>query len=131
MERVIATELDYTGDGSYTWRGKPFTGIAFWQTNDGKVTSEQYYRDGHATGPGWSWFPSGTLATESNSLAGVFHGVRREWSESGTLSREEMFERGICLWRKRWNDQGVQIEEYWLQESHPDYQVLTILRSAF
>ncbi len=130
MDRVPYDRLDYPGeDGLHYYRGKPFTGISY-QERNAVLASEQEYRQGLAWGRGRTWFPSGAVASEHHSVEGVFEGLRRVWYENGSLMSEEMFEFGICVWRKRWDEEGELIEDYQLKKSDADYKTLQLFRSA-
>jgi antitoxin component YwqK of YwqJK toxin-antitoxin module len=129
MERVPYSELDYPGDdGLYYHEGAPFTGVAYQMAKGGWLESEVEYRDGLANGPGKSWFPSRSLAAECRTAGGVYHGLRRQWHENGRSAAEEMYEHGICLWRRRWDAEGNQIEDFRLKETDRDFGALQMFR---
>jgi antitoxin component YwqK of YwqJK toxin-antitoxin module len=50
---------------------------------------------------------------------GLLHGQRRSWHESGGVASEELFEHGVRLWGKEWDEAGNLIEDFGLQESDP------------
>ena len=87
MKRVPESELDYPGDdGLYYHDGVPFTGVAYNRAGRGLRTEEEY-RDGLSWGAVRRWHPTGTPASEKQTVAGVFHGLCLEWDEQGRLTR--------------------------------------------
>jgi antitoxin component YwqK of YwqJK toxin-antitoxin module len=129
MDRVPHDELLYDEEeGIYEHDGVPFKGISFRLAPGGWLESEQEFREGLPWGMGRTWFAPERLASESSSVGGVWHGVRREWHENGRLALEEMCELGVTLSRKRWNEEGQLIEDYHLQVTDPDYETLLMFR---
>jgi antitoxin component YwqK of YwqJK toxin-antitoxin module len=129
MQKVLDSSLDYDEEaGVYTRANSPFTGVAYQLAPGGWTRSEQEFRDGLPWGPSRTWHSPDQLASESHSVGGVWHGVRREWHPNGVLALEEEFELGVALNRLRWDESGSPIEEFQLQESDPDYQTLLMLR---
>jgi antitoxin component YwqK of YwqJK toxin-antitoxin module len=129
MKRIPDSELDYPGDdGLYYHEGTPFTGIAYHLSRDGGIESEVEYQSGLGNGVGKNWFPSGALAAEYQASGGVYHGQRRQWHQNGRLASEEMYEHGICLRRKRWDEGGIQVEDFVLKETDRDFRTLQMFR---
>jgi antitoxin component YwqK of YwqJK toxin-antitoxin module len=129
MARVPQNQLEYDEDsGIYLLEGQPFSGVAFKNSPAGWLQSEQAFRQGLPWGDGRSWFGPGRLATESESVGGVWHGSRREWHENGQLALEEECELGITIRRKTWDDSGRPVEDYELKQTDGDYETLVLLR---
>lgn len=130
MKRVPETELDYPGDdGLYYHDGEPFTGVVFGRTGTG-LQSESEYRHGMAWGVSRTWHPSGAPASERQCVAGVFHGLIQEWDEHGRLTLYEVYELGVCVWRRRWTE-GRLNEDWQLTETDTDFATLQMLRKHF
>lgn len=127
MKRVRNNELDYPGhDGLYYFGNEPFTGVAVHYRN-GRIASEAEFRDGMAWGMSRSWYPSGKPMSERQSVAGVLHGLCQEWDENGRLSLYEVYELGVCVWRRRWDAEQI-LEDWRLAESDNDFATLEMLR---
>ena len=130
MRRVPEGELDYPGDdGLYYHGGEPFTGAAFRGGGAGML-SEEEYRDGMAWGACRSWHASGAPAGERQTVAGVWHGICQEWDERGRHTLYEVYELGICLWRRRY-EAGELVEDWRLAESDADSATLAVLRKHY
>jgi antitoxin component YwqK of YwqJK toxin-antitoxin module len=129
MKRVPHSVLDYNeDDGLYYHDGLPFTGVSYTVGGNARLEGEAEYRDGVVWGLARSWHPSGLPASEAHCARGVWDGIRREWNESGRLRLEEAYEKGVCLCRKRWDEQGSLVEDYRLRESDPDFETLKLAR---
>ena len=126
--RVRYDDLDYPGDdGLYYFGDEPFTGVSV-SYHDGRVTAESEFRDGMVWGVSHSWHPSGAPESERQSVAGVLHGLCQEWDEQGRQTLYEVFELGVCVWRRRW-EAGRLTEDWRLTESDSDFAVLQMLRT--
>jgi hypothetical protein len=53
-----------------------------------------------------------------------------EWDEQGRLTLYEVYEQGICLWRRCWEADAL-VEEWRLAETDRDYGTLQMLRQHF
>jgi hypothetical protein len=127
VKRVPVSELDYPGeDGLYYHGGEPFTGVAFDRAGRG-LRTEAEYRGGLSWGTVRIWHPSGAPASEKQTVAGVFHGLCQEWDDQGQLIRYEVYELGVCVWRRRW-ESGALVEDWRLSESDGDFATLQMLR---
>ena len=60
----------------------------------------------------------------------MFHGLSMEWDEDGRLTLHEVYEQGICVWRRRC-EAGRLVEEWRLAETERDYGTLQMLREYF
>ena len=130
MKRVRYDELDYPGDdGLYYLGDEPFTGVSV-SYHKGRIAGETEFRDGMAWGVSRSWHPSGAPLSEKQSVAGVFHGLCQEWDEQGRLILYEVYELGVCVWRRRWEAERL-AEDWRLAESDNDSDTLQMLRRHF
>jgi hypothetical protein len=130
MKRVRYNELDYPGDnGLYYLGDEPFTGVSV-SYHEGRIAGETEFRDGMAWGVSRSWYPSGAPLSEKQSVAGVFHGLCQEWDEQGRHTLYEVYELGVCVWRRRW-EAGQLAEDWRLAESDNDFATLQMLRKHF
>jgi hypothetical protein len=130
MKRARYEELDYPGeDGLYYFGDEPFTGVSVSFHKD-RVCSESEFRDGMAWGMSRSWHPSGAPLSEKQSVAGVWHGLCQEWDEQGQPTLYEVYELGVCVWRRRW-EAGQLTENWQLTEVDNDFATLQMLRKHF
>lgn len=107
MIRVSIHELGYPGDGLYYLDESPFTGTAFYPSEDGAgVESEAEYRSGLLSGRKREWYASGSLRLEAECAWGGYHGTVREWDEEGRLTREATFAYGIKTSETCWAPTG-------------------------
>jgi antitoxin component YwqK of YwqJK toxin-antitoxin module len=130
MERVNITDIDFNNDYSYTYRGVPFTGIAYESGANGRVVAEMTFMDGVQEGERREWYPSGVLRLESNYLHNGLHGVTKEWFPSGTLKRRAKHELGVLVESDIWNEDASAASSYRLAETDPNYRTLERLRLA-
>ena len=130
MRRVLEQELGFDEDDNYLLDGEPFEGLAE-RREAGRLLYEREYRRGMIWGVSRGWFGSGCLEFEEGWGQGLLHGVRRRWDDEGRLLLEEEFEYGVRLWGKRWDAQGVQIEDFSLTESAPSFEILAAYRQAY
>jgi hypothetical protein len=124
--RVSYEDLDYDGAVS-TFEGKPFTGVAFEEDEDGSLAEDQF-AEGLASGLSRKWSLQRQLIEERQLLGGALHGTVREWSTHGLLLRHATYESGICLTDRRWNEAGELINDYQLPADHPYQNTLKLMR---
>jgi antitoxin component YwqK of YwqJK toxin-antitoxin module len=128
MLRILESQLRHNKDDLFYYRDEPFTGTTYQLAPEGWLQSEQEYRDGMAEGAGRGWFNSSQPESEAHFSGGLLHGLRQGWHEMGGLAYKEMFEYGVRTWGKSWDEAGALTEDFHLQESDPDYQVLLAQR---
>jgi antitoxin component YwqK of YwqJK toxin-antitoxin module len=131
MLRVPHNEVSFHEDGSYYYRGQPFTGTAYAAYPDGSPESETQYRHGLVWGLSKSWHVNGALASEAECCLDVQHGWAREWSQSGRLESESKAEYGILIEERAWDEKGNLIKEYRLREGDPNHGRLLKLRVLY
>lgn len=128
MIRATSLELDYPGDGLMYLNDEPFTGFHTFCDDSGWECAEHEYRDGLLYGIKRMWWRPGLLELEAECKWGVYHGRVREWHESGHLAFDAMYEHGVKLRGKMWNELGEVIEDYTLSESEPSFRLLESFR---
>lgn len=114
MLRVRYDELEEDEWGyRYLWQGKPFTGIAFHISPEGQVLTEDTMTDGLYHGVCREWYESGKLKTEFYSNMGhkrFTWGL--EWFENGVLKRKVIIRDGYRVKEKLWDEEGKLVSEY-------------------
>jgi antitoxin component YwqK of YwqJK toxin-antitoxin module len=70
------------------------------------------------------------IEREAECAWGARHGIRREWDTDGHLVAEGMYEYGVRVQDRRWDSNGMIIEEFEIQESDPSFQILLAARAA-
>jgi antitoxin component YwqK of YwqJK toxin-antitoxin module len=128
MNRIPDGSLSYL-EGRMCLNGEPFTGIEEFENDEGR--GEATYVDGILSGLRRGWFPSGTPYYEEEMLMGVYHGKKREWHPDGQLAEEADYELGVKLRQKLWDEDGVLIEEFELEEDDPAYEELRLKRQTY
>lgn len=131
MRRVLTRELTYGRDDLFYHEDQPFTGMGYDLAPEGWVRSEREYRDGSPDGMSRCWYAPGRLEAETMYGGGLFHGLRRTWHENELIASEGWFEHGVCLRRKKWNEDGNITEDFQLQESDPLFKILLVQRQAY
>ncbi len=131
MKRVLASELEYPGDGLYYLDGEPFTGIAFNLAKAGWEKSQIEYRQGLLWGHTTEWYSPGLPMVDSNYFRGALHGRAREWHKNGQIAEDGEYEYGIVLWEKEWDEDGNIIKDYKLKESSRQHQALMLRRKTY
>lgn len=114
--RVPADELEETdphGEGLWmmTWRGAPFTGVAFSTHESGAIASETPFVDGNAHGRCTVHGPDGRLVRVFEMRHGMFVGEDRAWFPSGARHYERVRGPGRDFRERIWNEAGVLLSE--------------------
>jgi antitoxin component YwqK of YwqJK toxin-antitoxin module len=135
MKRV-PKKLLYYNDGHHYLEGEPepFTGVGYFENDDGQVTAEIEYRDGLEWGKKREWSNPGEsdqLSLEDTMWLGVMHGKSREWFLDGKLAEENDYEIGILVRKRVWDENGVLIEHYEMQKEDPEYAELQDYRNIY
>jgi antitoxin component YwqK of YwqJK toxin-antitoxin module len=124
VKRININDLAYPGDGLYYDGEKPFTGTAFYLSDvNGSLECEEEFRDGLMWGGRRAWHPSGVLEEEAQLAYGVYHGRVRTWHENGRPASEEVYEHGIRLEGKCWDESGKLTEDFRIAEDNPQLQM--------
>jgi antitoxin component YwqK of YwqJK toxin-antitoxin module len=128
MIRVPENILEFGEEGLLYHDGKPFTGSAFREADDGRLMYEAEYRGGRQWGICREWYADGQLSSEESFALEYPHGMSRQWHGNGQLANEAMYELGVCLEKKEWDEAENQVKDYRLSESDPDYRTLLARR---
>lgn len=130
--RIARDRVSYNEqEGLDCHAGVPFTGVAYSLHPDGGLASEEEFRDGLPWGTAREWSRSGGLLSESEWLRGVIHGAEREWDEAGRLRAEIVCEYGVVLRQRAWDEQGALTEDYEIEETSSDFELLQRFRRAY
>jgi antitoxin component YwqK of YwqJK toxin-antitoxin module len=117
--RVTTSELEYPGDGVTYFKGERFTGFQVSRDDSGWECAEREYRDGLLSGARRGWHRPGVLALDADCAWGAFHGRVREWHESGLLASDAVYEYGIKVRGRAWDESGQLVEDFTPAESDP------------
>lgn len=131
MLRINYEDLDYDDEGTYRYKGTPFTGIAFDLFPEGKVSCEWIMIDGHEEGIRREWYPSGVVLGEYSYSANAPHGLQLEWYPDGKIKRESICEFGIEVKAREWDPSGNLTLSVEIQPSDWAYKLLNLKRSAW
>ena len=128
--RVNSDDLD-TDWTQILFQGQPFTGVGYdLHPVEGYVVTEQEYRRGFE----WGWVrefsPDGRIESEHHREYAVTHGPFREWYPDGRLKAEGVYEHGIPLWEKQWDEAGALTRDWRLTEDDPKWADLMRWREA-
>ncbi len=104
--------------------GQPFTGIAEEYLGADYLYNETEFVDGLQHGILRVYSETKQPLHEKTIYKGVAHGVQREWYDSGKLASVAIYDRGYCLQRTKWDENGTEIERYQLSQSNNDYTML-------
>lgn len=121
--RVHDSELDYDPDLIYTYKGSLFTGVGY-DEDPRSGLSEISYVEGRQEGPSRDWYPSGRLGGETEYKSNARHGFHREFREDGTLVLEELYEHGVRLSSRSFDEGGLLVESYRISEDSEIYRRL-------
>lgn len=119
-------------------RDRPFTGVAYEVTAEGRLVDETSYWTGFRDGPCAEWWPDDHKRLEGTCHNGVLAGWFREWDSEGRLTEESLHDERSVLLRRRWNEEGELTEDYVSSfpagreaaEAHPTRRWRTVERSV-
>lgn len=121
-------ELDYDHEKNLNlFNGKPFSGIAFENNLDGTV-NEVMMVNGIENGICKEWYASGNIKSEGHLYNNIAHGIWWTWNKEGSLTKERIFEFGILVKEKIWDEQGELLSAFEIDENHPKFFSLQIYR---
>jgi antitoxin component YwqK of YwqJK toxin-antitoxin module len=129
--RVNWDELEdhlINGELLVTYLGKPFTGTAFELYANGQLLGEVNFQEGLRHGVSQGWYPTGQREFENHLEGDVGHGLSQSWYESGQLRSQELYEYGIKLQERVWDEQGNLVKDYSLPTSKYDSLIKLRLR---
>ncbi len=84
--------------------GKPFTGIARQKYPDGKVQGEYPFKNGRFHGTVKEWHPNGAPSATTQFLGGERTGKNIEWTASGQVFRERVYDHDHIVSEKNYPD---------------------------
>jgi antitoxin component YwqK of YwqJK toxin-antitoxin module len=131
MQRLPEERLEHRDDEATYFEGKPFSGVAFCEDDQGNLLYEIGYREGRRWGASREWYGSGEPATEQWFAWDWAYGPSRQWHGNGRLAEEARYEWGVCLERQRWDEGGVLLEAFVLAESDPEFTALQERRAQW
>jgi len=130
MFRVDYEELNPSFDFLLMeYAGKPFSGIAFENNEDGLLISEDSFIEGQKSGVSRKWSDSGNLICEEWLALNSLHGPSFEWYENGLIKIDSLYELGVCLVEKKLDQHGKVVKHYRIDEDGPQFSILKKLRS--
>ena len=89
-------EFNYERDGTITRNGKAFTGRATLKHSDGEtLKSALSFKDGLYDGDIIEYYENGQRSSFKQYKAGKRHGITTYWDESGTPTRQVLYEDDI------------------------------------
>lgn len=94
-EEVDYKDVNYEPDGSFSYKGKPFTGIAREKHKNGQPSKEYPMRNGRIHGVMREWWDNGQQSAETNFEDGKRHGLNRYWSKDGKLIKEQVYDHDV------------------------------------
>ena len=125
-----SADIDYDDD-LILYKGEPFTGICYEETDDGTLISECIYKKGFPHGITKWWYPSGKPKAILNLHRGLSNGTCQYWHENGQLKEESNAELGVVLSRKKWDTKGNLIEEFKISEDSNNYKFIERHRELY
>lgn len=129
MLRIHYDDLEYDYENALeAFEGKPFTGVAFDEGPAGG-RHEVEFVDGLKNGVAREWAPDGTLIRERLLRGDALDGMSREWFPSGVLRKEGLYESGLCLREKEWDEEGRLVRDYALSADDRAHKTLELIRA--
>jgi antitoxin component YwqK of YwqJK toxin-antitoxin module len=111
-DEVVYDDLEYLPEGLFLFNGKPFTGLAYQNYEDGKKWCTINFVEGREHGWDRTFFRDGQLEVQTPYDHGLRHGVESEWHKNGSLKGENVFEFGVLMNTKTWSLEGEMKERY-------------------
>jgi antitoxin component YwqK of YwqJK toxin-antitoxin module len=105
-ERINEELLDYDDDQSLH-EGLPFTGIGYLEYPDRSLKKESIYVDGYEQGLCREWYPNKQLKREWTADHGTAVGEVKTWYEDGKIKSIALYEFGIEILFKEWDERGI------------------------
>lgn len=132
VERIDEEHLDFNEDHLTCYKGKPFTGVGYVSfENDLGLEFETSYQDGHEHGLKRKWYSQSKLEYELHMLRGMGHGIQKFWHPNAQLKELINAEYGITLNRKTWDEKGILIDQFELQEGTTNHRLLIRFRELY
>lgn len=129
MSRVDYDELEPSDDFLLMdYDGKPFSGVAHENNEDGNLCAETNFVEGQKSGVSREWSDAGTLVREQWFALNSLHGPSREWYGNGSRKYDGFFELGICVREQEWDANGNEVKDYRIDEEGAQFATLKKLR---
>ncbi|MCM3882848.1 toxin-antitoxin system YwqK family antitoxin [Frankia sp. R82] len=110
IHTVHIDDIDYTDDLYVVHNEKFFTGQAVDYYKNNQICKIESYEDGVKSGLEKSFYPDGSIEYEHWNVGGGPHGVGRTWFPNGQLSSETIYDHGEIVQRKKWAEDGTQLQ---------------------
>lgn len=103
------------GGATFCYNGKPFTGIIQYFYSTGELEAEDEFVDSYKNGHHREWYKSGKIRTDYYERFNAYYGEYKYYYENGTMEiHSEYSNEGVCLWTRRYNEQGLLIG-HWIK----------------
>jgi hypothetical protein len=121
--KVQEKELGYSSYHFYEYPepDQPFTGIAYETYPNGQIKSDKSYFKGIQKGFEREWYSNGQLEHECGMEAGVADIFYKEWYINGQLKGDEIYENGIGIINKVWDEKGNLLSEEYLEQDKSSF----------
>jgi hypothetical protein len=123
--QVADDELDFDEELQWTYRGRPFTGISYEDSEVGRV--EIGFVDGVQSGPARALALNGRVVWTGAYRGGARHGMFMEYDSEGSPLLVEEYELGVLMKRERFLS-GDPISREEIDFEGPEYKVLEKFR---
>jgi antitoxin component YwqK of YwqJK toxin-antitoxin module len=130
--RMELNDFDIKLDGQdeiFYYNSQKYNGIIFENFN-GNIASEFEIKNGVKNGIEKVYFENGNTENISEYKNGLLHGLTKNYYENGKLEEEAIFEFGICLSHKLYDENGNIKEEFTLNKNSSDYKILEVFRNS-
>jgi antitoxin component YwqK of YwqJK toxin-antitoxin module len=105
-------------------KGKLFTGIAYTEFPNGQLETEIEYKEGAVCGLDREWYQDSTLEHEYHVKNGAAHGSSKAWHPNGKPKHEALYEFGIKIYEKKWNENGQLLKVYDIENDKGNLSLL-------
>jgi antitoxin component YwqK of YwqJK toxin-antitoxin module len=127
--RINWDDIEQDWEDFITLNDEPFTGIVYENWPDGTLRSETEIENGLRKGFDRNWYESGQPQAESYHDRSVKSGFSREWFENGQLKQEIIWEWGIMIQKRHWDENEKLISEYQITSDSLSFKTLQIVRA--
>lgn len=127
-DRVNEEFLDADGD-LVIFNGKPFIGTGFDPFPDGVgIEYETTYKNGLPHGFKRKWYKTGNFEYEIACYNGLKHGEETHWHPDGSMKLKAVYEYGIKIKSKSWNERGELMSDFKLSPDSTNFALLQARR---
>jgi antitoxin component YwqK of YwqJK toxin-antitoxin module len=96
----------------------------------GNKVAEFEVVDGVKSGQEIRYFPGKKVNSILNFNDGLLDGEVKHFYENGTLEEDAVFEKGVCIKSKTYNQDGDEVDCYLIDETSADFKWLEYLRKS-